>query len=117
MAWQVIFHIDFRTEFMSMDRNVQTELMAAVDLLRSFGPSMRRPYADTLSGSKYSNMKELRFYAGNGVWRAAFAFDPKRQAVVLVAGDKVGGSQSRFYKTLIARADMRFSDHLSNLKD
>ena len=71
---------------------------------------------DTLSGSKHANMKELRFNAAGGVWRAAFAFDPKRNAIVLVAGDKSGGSQKRFYKGLIGKADARFDAHLARLK-
>jgi hypothetical protein len=111
-----LFHGEFRTEFASLDRNVQTELIATLKVLGSIGPSLGRPHADTLSGSKFANMKGLRFYAGNGVWRVAFAFDPRRQAIVLVAGDKVGGSQERFYKPLIAKADARFTDHLATLK-
>ncbi len=61
-------------------------------------------------------MKELRFEALDGEWRAAFAFDPHRQAILLVAGDKSGGSQRRFYKQLIAKADKRLSAHLGRLK-
>lgn len=75
-----------------------------------------RPYADTLKGSKYPNMKELRFEALEGEWRAAFAFDPQRKAILLVAGDKSGESQKRFYKQVIAKADRRFSAHLHKLK-
>lgn len=63
-----------------------------------------------------SNMKELRFSADNGVWRVAFAFDPARKGIVLVAGDKAGVAQKRFYKALIAKADARFTDHLDMLK-
>jgi hypothetical protein len=62
-------------------------------------------------------MKELRFQADGGVWRVAFAFDPKRMAILLVAGDKRGISQSRFYKGLIAQADHRFAQHLGELGD
>ncbi|WP_259649990.1 type II toxin-antitoxin system RelE/ParE family toxin, partial [Burkholderia pseudomallei] len=51
----------------------------------------------------------------NGVWRVAFAFDPKRQAILLVGGDKGGADQRRFYKRLIAVADARFDEHLSAL--
>jgi hypothetical protein len=51
---------------------------------------------DTLKGSIYPNMKELRFDADGGVWRVAFAFDPRRRAVLLVAGDKSGGGERRF---------------------
>jgi hypothetical protein len=61
-------------------------------------------------------MKELRFEAANGEWRAAFAFDPRRKAILLVAGDKAGVGQKRFYKQLIAKADQRFSAHLERLK-
>lgn len=51
-----------------------------------------------------------------GVWRVAFAFDPTRKAILLVAGDKAGVAQKRFYKALIAKADRRFGDHLKELK-
>jgi hypothetical protein len=61
-------------------------------------------------------MKELRFDAEGGVWRVAFAFDPRREGMLLVAGDKSGVSQSLFYKRLIAKADRRFSAHLNRLK-
>lgn len=65
---------------------------------------MGRPRVDTLNGSKRANMKELRFDAADGVWRIAFAFDPKRKAILLVAGDKSGVSEKKFYKALIAKA-------------
>ena len=61
-------------------------------------------------------MKELRFDADDGVWRLAYAFDPDRKAILLVAGDKSGVSSKRFYKSLIAKADARFEVHLSELK-
>ena len=54
---------------------------------------------------------------GSGVWRVAFAFDPKRQAILLIAGNKSGANQKRFYKKLITVADERFSSHLQELKD
>ncbi len=58
-------------------------------------------------------MKELRFTADKGVWRVAFAFDPARAAILLVAGDKGGVARKRFYKSLIDRADARFDSHLA----
>ena len=71
---------------------------------------------DTLNGSRHANMKELRFDADDGVWRVAFAFDPKRAAILLVAGDKSGGSEERFYRQLIRTADERFDSHLARVK-
>ena len=73
--------------------------------------------AAALAGSRHANMKELRFKAADGVWRVAFAFDPERQAILLVAGDKAGGAQKRFYKGLIAKADSRFTEHLTVLTE
>lgn len=60
-------------------------------------------------------MKELRFSAADGEWRAAFAFDPRRKAILLVAGDKSGMSERRFYRELIRRADKRFDAHLARM--
>jgi len=61
-------------------------------------------------------MKELRFASAGGEWRLAFAFDTKRRAVLLVAGDKSGSSAKRFYRELIRRADSRFDAHLARIK-
>jgi len=60
-------------------------------------------------------MKELRFNADDAVWRAVFAFDPERKAIFLVAGDKSGTSEKRFYKDLIKKEDSRFDQHLKAL--
>ncbi len=78
---------------------VRIDLAAAANVLGERGPALGRPYVDTLNGSKHANMKELRFKSNGGVWRVAFAFDPKRNAVVL-----------------IAIADVRYDEHLSDLK-
>ncbi len=116
MKWVVEFNDVFFAEFSSYSEEVKRELVLRVEYLKDFGHSLGRPYVDTLSGSKHSNMKELRFDAHNGVWRVAFAFDPERKAILLVAGDKSGTSQSRFYKQLIKKADARFDGHLSDIK-
>ena len=60
-------------------------------------------------------MKEMRFSTVDGEWRLAFAFDPARNAILLVAGDKSGGSARRFYRTLVRKADERFDRHLARL--
>jgi hypothetical protein len=116
MLWAVEFHDDFEPEFLALEPAVQDALLAVAKLLADYGPQLGRPYADTLKGSKHANMKELRFEASDGEWRVAFAFDPRRQAILLVAGDKSGGSQKRFYRQLIAKADKRFSAHLDRLR-
>jgi hypothetical protein len=86
------------------------------ELLEEYGPALGRPNVDTLNGSQFSNMKELRFDAEDGVWRVAFAFDIRRLAILLVAGDKIGVDQKKFYKTLIKIADDRFEQHIQDMK-
>jgi hypothetical protein len=113
VAWDVEFHTQFVPEFEALDEAVQDELLAHVAVLEVFGPQLGRPRADTLKGSRHANMKELRFDAAHGVWRFAFAFDPKRQGIVLCGGDKSAGSERRFYRQLIAKADERFDAHLT----
>lgn len=109
----MLFCDEFLPEFKELDSAVQVEMLAMSKLLVQFGPELGRPSVDTLNGSRHSNMKELRFKVANGVWRVAFAFDPNREAILLVAGNKSGINGKRFYKTLINKADKRFDDHIS----
>lgn len=117
MSWIVEFYSLFASEFTEFSEDVQDALLAEVEVLRDCGPLLGRPNVDTLNNSKHRNMKELRFFADSGVWRVAFAFDPTRRAILLVAGDKSGVSEKRFYKQLIKKADDRFDDHLAQLKE
>ena len=117
MVWTIRLHDEFDPEFQELEKAVQDELLAMAKLLGRDGPNLGRPHADTLKGSQYNNMKELRFNAADGVWRAAFAFDPNREAILLLVGDKSGGSERKFYKRLIKKADERYAQHLNRLKD
>ena len=107
---------EFTPEFSDLHPEVRNEILAHSRLLQQFGPLLGRPRVDTLKGSGHANMKELRFSAADGEWRVAFAFDPKRRAILLVGGDKSGVSEKRFYRQLIRKADDRFDAHLARLK-
>ena len=102
--------------FADLDADGQVEVIATVEMLKRRGPQLGRPHADTLNGSKYANMKELRASTAAKVIRIAFAFDPERHGILLVAGDKCGVSQKRFYRRLIAKADELYDAHLAKLK-
>jgi|SRR5439155_19586010 len=116
MSWSVIFHEEFDAEFQALEEALQDELLAHAKLLQSYGPDLGRPTVDTLKGSKHANMKELRVAWKKQVWRMAFAFDPRRRAILLAAGDKGGVDQKRFYNRLITTADRRFDEHIASLK-
>jgi hypothetical protein len=116
MGWKVEIGDEFEPEFDALHEDVRTEILALARLLQQFGPQLKRPHVDTLNGSRHSNMKELRFSMADGEWRVAFAFDVKRKAILLVAGDKSGVGEKQFYRNLIRKADDRFDAHLERLK-
>lgn len=112
MEWIVLLHEEFMPEFLAFSLGVQDAILAAAGALQAEGPTLGRPLIDTLKGSAFSNMKEIRIGAG-GAWRVAFAFDPGRNAILLVAGNKAGANQTKFYRDLIRIADERFHSHLT----
>lgn len=114
--WNVSTTDTFDEWFADLGSVEQSEIIAVVELLKLRGPRLSRPHADTLKGSKHANMKELRAETKNQVMRVAFAFDPKRAAILLVAGNKQGISQKQFYKKLIAKADVLYDAHLESLR-
>lgn len=87
-------------------------VLALLLVLREKGPGLPRPYADTIKGSSYSNMKELRVQSRGNPIRVFFAFDTRRAGVLLCAGNKVG-NEKRFYDQMIPIADQEFSNYLN----
>jgi hypothetical protein len=113
--WEVWFHTEFEAEVGDLPEAVRDELYARLEVLREFGPQTGRPNVDTLQGSKFRKMKELRFQL-DGLWRFAFAFDSESRAIVLVGGNKEGEKSGRFYRWLIRVADERFTAHIAALE-
>lgn len=113
--WQVLTTDTFDDWFSQLDDNDRARVIAGMLLLKDKGPHLARPYADTLEGSAFANMKELRVQSKGDPLRAFFAFDPKRQAVLLCAGNKVG-DEKRFYKRMIPIANKEYQSHLDSLR-
>jgi hypothetical protein len=119
-VWEVRLHPEVEAWFLELCRTdpASADLVAeAIDLLAEQGPALGRPLVDRLKGSTFHHMKELRpGSARSSEIRMIFAFDPVREAVFLVAGDKSGQWQS-WYRTAIPVADARFEEHLTRLKE
>jgi hypothetical protein len=115
MDWIIIFHPAFRDWLYEQEEDVQDSILAGLGLLKQEGPLLGRPYVDTIHGSQYPNLKELRVQHAGEPWRILFAFDPIRQAIVLVGGNKTG--DKRWYKKNIPIAEQRFAKHLETLED
>lgn len=107
---------EFDEWFAQQPEEVQDKILAGMVLLEQYGSQLKRPYADTLYDSKFSNMKELRIQIQGDPYRAFYAFDPTRQAIVLCAGNKVG-NEKQFYKQMIPLADSLYQRHLDKLTD
>lgn len=112
--WQIEQTRTFEEWYFSLDDTDRENVLAALLMLRERGPMLPRPHADTVNGSQYRNMKELRVQSQGRPIRAFFAFDPRRTGIVLCAGDKTGNK--RFYDDLIPVADREYAAHLESLK-
>lgn len=115
MRWTVILCDEFVEELPTIEPGLRNELLAELCLLEVFGPNLGRPKVDTLKGSQYANMKELRFLYRRNPYRYFFAFDPDRRAIVLTGGNKAG--DKRFYERMIPVADQRFANYLRKRKE
>lgn len=112
--WEVEYTDEFERWWNDLSEDEQESIAASVELLRQLGPQLTRPHADTIVGSKHSNMKELRTQHRGHPLRTLFAFDPRRAAILLIGGDKTG--DSRFYERMIPLADRLYDEHLQTLR-
>src|SRR3954454_14904173 len=108
--WKIEYTDEFGRWWESLTGDEQDSIAISVELLEQFGPNLQRPHADVLSGSKYPNMKELRTQHKGRPYRTFFAFDPRRNAILLIGGEKTG--DNRFYKRMIPLADQLYEEHL-----
>jgi hypothetical protein len=97
-----------------VQRDPETALLirAAIRVLRHDGPALGRPLVDNVKGSRIKNLKELRpGSAGRSEIRILFVFDPLRQAILLVAGDK-SSDWAGWYRQAIKAAELAYQEHL-----
>lgn len=113
MAWDVRLDAEFSEWLERADEGLRDEVLSLASFLAERGPRLGRPYVDTVEGSAFTNMKELRVQYLGDPYRVLFAFDPQRSAILLVGGNKRG--DKRWYKRMIPIADERFRRHLESL--
>lgn len=109
VPWRVVFHPSIVEWLQSLEPRERESFMRAVKMLEDFGPALGRPIVGTLKGSRFNNLKELRPLSTS--LRCLFAFDVKRTAILLVAGDKSLAWKS-WYQNSIPIAEKRFLAHL-----
>lgn len=110
--WDIYFTNVAEEWILGLDDADYRSIMAAVELLEEHGPSLGRPAVDRIEGSRHHNMKELRSFRGN--LRALFAFDPERDAIILLGGDKTD-NWTGWYARNLPIADKLYDQHLHEL--
>lgn len=108
--WKILQTDEFGAWFSMQDSDAQENIYATIDILRNEGPALGRPKVDTLQNTRYSNLKELRVQSKGRPFRIIFAFDPKRNAVLLIGGNKQG--DKNFYKKIIPIAEKLYREYL-----
>jgi hypothetical protein len=103
--WKILATNEYLLWFSTLSDIDQEAIKIGVNLLAEFGPNLGRPHTDTLYGTKTKNLKELRSQSKKHVFRIAFYFNPKRQGILLIGGDKKGKNEEDFYADLIKQAE------------
>lgn len=113
--WEVEVTDEFVEWWQNLSADQQESVTDRVDLLADRGPDLGRPVVDRIQTSRHHNMKELRA-AKEGALRVLFMFDPRRQVILLLGGDK-SGAWNDWYEWAVPLADDLYDDYLEELKD
>ena len=114
MAWEIEFTDEFEEWWHTLSESEQGRVDARVELLMERGPSLGFPFSSQVKTSRFPEMRELRVQAGGDPLRMLYAFDPRRVAILLIAGDKTG--DDRWYETNVPVADRLFERHLKTIE-
>lgn len=113
--WNIVYSSEFEQWFFSLNEDEQDSVLYSLNVLKQIGPQLGRPHVDTIQGTELCNLKELRIQHQGYPYRAFFVFDPKRQAVVLCAGNKTGNA-NLFYKTMVTIAIQIYKRYLQEIE-
>ncbi|MFI0447376.1 type II toxin-antitoxin system RelE/ParE family toxin [Actinomadura sp. 6N118] len=121
MRWEILLLEPVNEWFLDLAKNdpeIADKVEEALDELAERGPELGRPLADRIhSSKKLHNLKELRPRTPPGSEiRMLFVFDPSREAIILVAGDKTGRWQ-RWYTEAIPLAEHRYDAYQETKKE
>ncbi len=110
-SWKIISTEEFDDWIESLEEDDQDHIVAALEVLERGGPGVRRPLVGAIENSRHANMRELR----PGFLRILFAFDPNRDAILLIGGDK-RNKWNAWYDEYIPIADDLLDAHLTRIE-
>ena len=94
MTTEVIITADFETWWDGLAIEEQKSVAVVVAMLEERGPTLPFPYSSGITGSP--KLRELRIQHAGKPYRILYAFDPKRNAILLLGGKKTG--TARWYE-------------------
>jgi hypothetical protein len=110
MATEVVFTDEFGAWYEGLSEDEQDRVYRSVGLLETYGVTLSFPHSSAIEGASFG-LRELRTQVKGDPLRTLYAFDPSRQAVLLIGGDKTG--DDRFYQRLIPIAEKLWKDYLA----
>lgn len=114
MKWDVEYTDEFGDWWQGLSETEQVAITASVQLLEELGPHLGYPHSSNIQGSEHGHMRELRTQCHGEPYRTLYAYDPRRVAILLIAGNKTGSD--RWYDIHVPIADRLYNEHLEQLK-
>ena len=112
--WRVEYTDEFKAWWIGLEEAVQDKCAVVVDLLVRDGPMLRFPYSSEIKGSEIA-MRELRIQQGGHRYRILYAFDPRRNALLILGGDKTGND--RWYEENVPNAEKIYEQYLKEIEE
>jgi hypothetical protein len=113
MPCEVEYTDEFEAWWNELTEDEQDSVAAKVQLLEQLGPQLPFPHSSSIRSSRHSHLRELRIQHQGDPYRVLYAFDPRRIAILLTGGCKVG--DDRWYETLVPIADDLYDEHLRDI--
>lgn len=114
MSGDVEYTDQFEEWWNGLNEEEQEDVRASVHLLQEFGVNLGHPHSSSVHGSRHGHMRELRVQHQGRPYRVLYAFDPVRNVILLIGGDKTG--DGRCYDTYVPIADKLYDEHLEELR-
>lgn len=113
MEYEVEYTDEFGKWWMTLDESLQVSIDVKVRLLEAKGPNLPFPHSSGIKNSRHSHMRELRIQHKGNPYRVLYAFDPRRVAILLIGGSKVGNDN--WYEEYLPVADNLYDEHLQEI--
>jgi len=107
---EVVGTDEFDAWFQALSDAEGKEVMSVVDKLEIVGLALGHPHSSAIKNSKHA-LRELRPKQGRSPLRVFYVFDPRRQAVLLIGGDKSG--DKKFYERMVPIAERILDEYLA----